>query len=443
MFLPVGDSTLETYDPFRYLQGELWCEDVAATSIAEQYGTPTYVYSAACLRSRYEQIRDAFAPWDALVCFSVKSCGNLSILGLLARAGSGFDVVSGGELYRVLSAGGDPGKVVYAGVGKTADEISYALGAPILMFDVESRGELHRINRVACSMGVVARVAIRVNPDVDARTHAKTTTGKGGTKFGIGVREAEILARDAQAWPGVDVAGIHVHLGSPIYDTTPYEDALEKVLGLIGRLREAGCEIGYINVGGGFCISYTGEPVIGPGRYADAIRSYLEKSGCAVIIEPGRYIAGKSGLLLSRVVYRKESEFGKTFAVCDAGMNDLIRPTLYEAFHRIWPVCSAAGMPAVLRPGEEDLPGFATEVVDVVGPVCETGDYLGLGRALPRLEAGDLLAVFDAGAYGFTMSSNYNGRPRAAEVLVDGADCRLIRRRETYEDMLQCEKDLL
>jgi diaminopimelate decarboxylase len=297
---------------------------------------------------------------------------------------------------------------------------------------------------VAVEQGVEARVALRVNPDVDPRTHAKTTTGKGGTKFGIGLAEIERLAPGAAGLDGIRLSGLHFHLGSPIYSVEPYERALEKALPLIDLLRDAGCPMDTINLGGGYCISYTGEDVAQPADYAAAVKPYLEKSGCPVIIiEPGRYIAGNSAVLLTQVVYRKETDFGKRFLICDAAMNDLIRPTLYEAFHRVWPVGSAEGMPAVLTAGADQVDGFDTETVDVVGPVCETGDYVAKDRPLPRVEAGGLLAVFDAGAYGFTMSSNYNARRRAAEVLVDGAESRLVRRRETYEDLIEPERAFL
>jgi diaminopimelate decarboxylase len=429
---------------FVYSNGELCCEGVPVARIAAQNGTPCYVYSTACLLGRFRHIRDAFGEWHALVCFSVKSCGNLSVLRLLARAGSGFDVVSGGEMYRALLAGAEPRKIVFAGVGKTVAEIQEALEAGILMFNVESRAELAAISAVASRLGTKARVAIRINPDVDPHTHEKTTTGKGGTKFGIGIEETEKLVREAAGWTGVEVRGIHLHLGSPIYSTAPYERALEKAAALIERLRTAGCSVDSLNMGGGFCISYTGEGVATPQEYAAAARLHLEKSACPVIIiEPGRYIAGSSAVLVTRVIYRKETQFGKRFIICDAAMNDLVRPTLYGAFHRVWPVRSDGGMPQVMTAERAGYEGFATETADVVGPICESGDFLARDRALPRTEAGDLLAVFDAGAYGFAMSSNYNARPRAAEVLVDDGEFRLIRRRETYGDMTGPEEEFL
>ena len=429
---------------FHYREGELRCEETPVARLAEQWGTPLYVYSRSCLVERYRAIRDAFAARGALVCFSVKSCPNLSILRLLAGEGAGFDVVSGGELQRVLTAGGDPARVVFAGVGKTPQEIEFALRQGILMFNVESRAELQAISTVAAGLGVTASVAIRVNPDVDAHTHEKTTTGKKDTKFGIGIDAVADLAREAAGWPGLTIRGVHVHLGSPIESAEPYVSALDRLLPLIERMRETGAPVDSLNMGGGFCISYTGREVPGPREYAAAVDSRLEKSSCPVIIiEPGRYIAGSSAVLLTRVVYRKEAASGRRFLICDAAMNDLIRPTLYGAFHRIWPVLSAEGMPEVLTPDGHDSGGLTSEAVDVVGPVCETGDFLAKARALPRVEPGELLAVFDAGAYGFAMSSNYNARPRAAEALVDGADGRLIRRRETFEDMIGPEREFL
>lgn len=430
---------------FDYRNGELFCEDVPVRGIVESCGTPTYVYSARAFHERYEAIAGAFSEWNPLVCYSIKCCGNLSILSLLARAGAGFDIVSGGELYRALRAGADPASIVFAGVGKTEEEIEYALKQGILLFDVESRPELELIDAVARRLGVRARAAIRMNPDVAAgeRTHAKTTTGKWDTKFGIGMRETESLFTETASWGGVDVLGIHLHLGSPIYSVKPYQEALERVVGVVERIRAAGHPVDYINLGGGYCISYTGEEQIGPKEYAEGVQSYLEKLGCAVIIEPGRYIAGNSGILVSRVIYRKENEYGKRFVICDAAMNDLIRPTLYDAFQRVWPVVSPGGMPAVLEPGDRTCDGFETELADVVGPVCETGDFLAKDRPLPPVAAGELIAVFGAGAYGFAMSSNYNARPRAAEVLVDGSSWRVVRRRETWQDLVAPEEECM
>jgi len=446
---PPFSCRAESSDPlasdttFHYRSGEVHCEGVPAARIADAHGTPCYVYSGAMLRGRYERIRDAFGQWEPTVCFSVKSCGNLSILRLLAQAGSGFDVVSGGELYRALTAGADPGKIVFAGVGKGADEIEYALRSGILMFNVESRDELVQINSVAGRLGVRAVVALRINPDVDPHTHEKTATGKGNTKFGISVGQAEVLAREAADWDGIEVRGLHLHLGSPVHDPQPYAMALAKVVALAERLRGAGCTLDHVNIGGGYAVSYTGAQVTQPEEYAATVRPYLENLDCAVIIEPGRYMAGNSAVLLTRVLYRKETALGKRFVICDAAMTDLIRPTLYGSFQRIWPACSERGMPEVIEPDDREIADFSTEVVDVVGGVCETGDFLARDCPLPRVRQGDLLAVFDAGAYGFSMSSNYNARPRAAEVLVEGPTFRLIRRRETYDDLIAPEKGLL
>ena len=444
------DTALSSANPFSHVDGRLHCEQVSAESIAGAHGTPCYAYSASALRGQFHTIREAFSRWEPLVCFSVKSCSNLSVLALLRECGSGFDVVSGGELHRALAAGAAPSKIVYAGVGKTEEEIEYALRSGIYMLNVESAPELAAIARVAQRLSRRALVALRVNPDVDASTHEKTTTGKKENKFGIGLSEAAKLAGEAAGWEGVEVRGIHFHLGSPVCSTQPYEQALEKMLEFIPSLREMGHQIDILNIGGGYCVSYTGEEVISPKDYAAALQRYLEKLNCQVIIEPGRLIAANSGVLLTRVIYRKETDHGKTFLICDAAMNDLVRPTLYDSFHRIWPARSDGGMPEILRPEPVNAEGGAAkecddhgstqmELVDVVGPICESGDYLAKDRQLPRVQAGEVLAVFSAGAYGFTMSSNYNSRPRPPEILVEGDQVRVIRKRETYEDLTRLE----
>lgn len=428
---------------FNYIDGHLCCDGVPVQEIASEFGTPCYVYSSAVLRRRFERIRNAFSNWDPLVCFSVKCLANLKALKLLADAGSGFDVVSGGELYRVVEAGGDPSKAVYAGVGKTREEIEYALRAGVHMFNVESAGEMHAINSVAREMSKVASVAIRVNPDVDPRTHAKTTTGKKENKFGVSIPATRGLALKTREMEGVRLDGLHVHLGSPIYSADPYVRALKKIQKLRDELQDKGCEIGTVNIGGGYCMSYTGESVVSPIDYARAVNSVLEKLDCRVIIEPGRHIAAPAGILLLRVTYRKERDFGKRFVICDGGMNDLLRPTLYEAYHRVWTADSPNGMPDIMRAEDEQYAGYETEIVDVVGPICESGDYLAKDRPIPRTGEGDILAVFDAGAYGFTMSSNYNAHPRPAEVMVSEGSAHLARRRETYEDLVRLEKENL
>lgn len=427
---------------FHYTGHQLRCDGATIAEIADRVGTPCYVYSAGLLRERYDAVRNAFARWDALVCFSVKSLNNLAVLRLLADCGSGFDVVSGGELYRVLKAGGEPSKTVYAGVGKTDQEIEYALRSDIHMFNVESPAELRSIDRVAAKIGAKAAVALRVNPDVDPKTHEKTTTGKKENKFGISIPATLALAAEARSMGGVQVRGVHMHLGSPVYTTQPYEQALVKMVELVARLRASGCTIDTMNMGGGYPISYTGEQVTAIEEYAAATRRFLEKLECKVIIEPGRYVSGPSGALVVRVLYCKESGHGKRFLICDGGMNDLIRPTLYGSFHRIWPAESPDAMPAVMTRDDQGYDGIETRTVDVVGPVCESGDFFAEARPLPPVTEGDLLVVFDAGAYGFAMSSNYNGRPHPAEVLVDAGQAKLVRRRETYGDLLAAELDL-
>ena len=428
---------------FRYVNGVLHCEEVPAEEIAVAYGTPCYVYSASSFRHRFQRIRDAFSRWELLVCFSVKSCGNLSVLRILHGCGSGFDVVSGGEIYRALLAGADPSRIVYAGVGKTEAEIRYALEVGIKTFNVESAAELRAIGQIARERGCVASVLLRVNPDVDAGTHEKITTGRKENKFGVAMELAQKLMDDAKDSPSVRIHGVHVHLGSSIYRTQPFERALRGIVDFVQAMRARGHRLDTVNIGGGYCISYTGEEVIGPEEYADALESFLEKLDCEVIIEPGRYISGNSGVLLTRVIYRKESREGKVFLICDASMTELVRPTLYEAFHRIWPAECEGGMPEVIRPDDSQFQGFATEVVDVVGPVCESGDFLAQDRALPVVAEGCLLAVFGAGAYGFAMSSNYNARPRPAEIIVEGHRVELARRRESYGDLVALEVDLV
>lgn len=428
---------------FRYIDGHLHCDGVPVRDVVARHGTPCYLYSGGVLRQRFERIREAFGRWDPLVCFSVKSLGNLSVLKLLGEAGSGFDVVSGGELYRVIEAGGDPSLAVYAGVGKTRPEIEYALEAGVHMFNVESAAEMRAINEVATELGCTAPVAIRVNPDVDPRTHAKTTTGKKENKFGISIPAAHRLGVETKEMPGVVLHALHVHLGSPIYSADPYVEALKKVVKLRRELAGEGAPTEAVNLGGGYCMSYTGEPVIGPQEYAEAVGPILEKMECRVIIEPGRHISAPAGILLVGVTYRKQREYGKKFVITDGGMNDLMRPTLYEAFHRIWPADSARGMPKVMKPDACGYDGFETEIVDVVGPICESGDYLAKDRALPPVDEGEVLAVFDAGAYGFTMSSTYNAQPRPPEVLVREGAPHPARGRETYEDLVRSEKQCL
>lgn len=426
-------------EAFTYKRGRLFCERVDLHDIAEAVGTPTYVYSRNAVLARYGEMAAAFAPLDPLICYSVKSNWNLAILRSLRDAGAGFDIVSAGELYRAIEVGADPKTIVFAGVGKREDEIRYALENSVLAFNVESVDELKAINRVAQQMGRVAEIAVRLNPDVDAKTHKKTTTGTKDNKFGIGLVVARHMLRQLKRLRHVRWTGIHLHLGSPIYSTEPYQKAIRKVMRLLPEFREAGAQIRWLNIGGGYCMSYTGEPVIGPQDYAAALVPLIEKTGLRLIMEPGRYIVANAGVLLTRVTYRKTADHGKQFVIVDGAMTDLIRPTLYGSFHRIWPAKCRYGMPAVQREGKKPTFKGRLELVDVVGPVCESGDFLAQARHLPVTKCGDLLAVFSAGAYGMTMASNYNTRPRPCEILVDQTAYKVVRRRETFHDLLAPE----
>lgn len=421
-------------DAFQYRDGQLYCEDVALADLARQYGTPLWVYSRAKLVHEFRAVRDAFAAVDPVICYSVKANSNLSLLQLLNEEGSSFDVVSGGELYRVREAGGDTTRVVFAGVGKTDDEIRQALDSNILMFNVESEAELDAISRIAAGMGRVAPVALRLNPDIDARTHAKTTTGKKGNKFGMDIERHHQLADKVLADPHLELRGIHMHLGSPINSTEPYELAAKKALEVVTELRDRGHRTNWINLGGGFGLNYRGSEAPPAETYAEVIVPYVQQAECRLALEPGRSIVGNAGVLVSSVIYTKR-EGGKLFIIQDAAMNDLVRPAMYDSFHRIWPVAPSVSAPVDF---EAEIPGC--EPADVVGPVCESGDYLAKGRWLPPVNRGDLLCTFSAGAYGTVMSSNYNSRPRGAEVLVDAGSHRLIRRRETYADLIAAER---
>ncbi len=425
-------------DAFEYRNKTLFCENVRIDDIISEVGTPAYIYSKNAILVRYNDLQTAFRDIDTLICFSVKSNSNLSICKTLAEAGSGFDVVSGGELFRAIKAGGDPLKIVFAGVGKMDREIRYALENNIFMFNVESVAELEHISKLAGEVGKKPRVALRINPDIDPKTHAKTTTGKKENKFGIDFTEAERIIRQSARYSSVDLCGLHVHLGSPIYTADPYARALKKILAFIQKCRNAGLDIEYLNIGGGYCISYTGEDVIQPKDYARKILPLVKEMQCNLIMEPGRFIVGNSGVLISRIIYTKETLHHRKFVICDAAMNDLIRPALYDAFHRIWPVNSNIKMPEVENFSKAILKR-GMELVDIVGPVCETSDTFATNRALPKIQEGDLLAIFSAGAYGFTMSSTYNSRPRPCEVLVDGDCYHIIRERETYEDLVRGE----
>jgi diaminopimelate decarboxylase len=425
-------------DFFNYKNGQLYCENVPAEKIAAEFGTPTYVYSKATLLHHYRQVAEAFKPVNATICYSIKSNGNLNLCKVLAAEGCSFDVTSGGELFRALQAGGDPKKIIYAGVGKTDQEIREAINVGIAAFNIESEAEIENIDRIAGEMGKTAIGAVRINPDVDAKTHAKTTTGKKENKFGVNIDRAERVFEQYRNLKNLRIGGIHLHIGSPVYEIQPYVDAVTKVIALIDRLSERGHKIEWLDLGGGFAVNYRNPDQALPiTEHAKALVPLLKGKPYKIALEPGRYISGNAGIVLTRVLYRKQGGH-KQFVIVDAAMNDLLRPTLYEAYHYIWPV----------KPDEKnyrqrrdaDLAPVDGEIVDVVGPICESGDYLAVDRPLPRVERGDLLSVFTAGAYGFSMSSNYNNRPRAAEVLVDGDTCKLIRRRETYEDLVAAER---
>ena len=404
----------------------------------KKWAPPAYVYSRATLIHHYQQIAQAFAPIHATVCYSIKSCGNINLCRVLANEGCGFDVTSGGELFRALQAGGNPKKIIYAGVGKTDQEIIDGINAGIAAFNLESEAEIENIDRVAGSIGKQAIGAIRINPDVDPHTHAKTTTGKKETKFGVDIERAERVFEQYRNLKNLRIAGVHIHIGSPVYEIQPYVDAVTKIIALIDRLTQRGHQIEWFDMGGGFGVNYERPDQAFPvTEHAKALIPLLAGKPYHVALEPGRYIAGNSGILLTQVLYRKMGG-EKKFVIVDAGMNDLIRPTLYESYHHIWPVKpDPANLQAQRRRSFEPING---ETVDVVGPICESGDYLAKNRPLPVTKRGDLLAVFTAGAYGFSMSSNYNNRPRAPEVLVDGDSYKIIRRRETLEDLVALER---
>ncbi len=410
-------------DYFSYKNGELFAEDVALRTLASKYGTPLYVYSHATLVRHIQSYHKAFRGIPHLICFAVKANSNLAVLHSLAKEGAGADVVSGGELYRALTAGIDPLKVVYAGVGKTTEEIRFALKTGILMFNIESGEELAEINREAGKLRVKAPIALRVNPDVDPGTHPYISTGLKKYKFGIPAEEALEFYRQASRMRNIQVIGIHKHIGSQITEVKPFADALERVLLLVDRLKESGVDIRYLDIGGGLGIPYDKQKTPQPGDLAKALMPMLKGRDVTLVAEPGRSICGNAGVFLTKVLYQKDGP-GKKFVIVDGGMNDLMRPTLYDAYHEVQPVKKSRTKKVVS---------------DVVGPICETGDFLALGRELQGVKSGDLLAVKSAGAYGFTMSSNYNSRPRVAEVMVKGRRHFLVRKRESYLDLIHGE----
>ncbi|MBF0605758.1 MAG: diaminopimelate decarboxylase [Nitrospirae bacterium] len=412
-------------DYFHYLDDRIHCEEVALDRIAEAVGTPFFCYSEKTLRHHLAVFQQAFAKTKHLVCYSVKANSNLAILDLLARDGAGFDIVSGGELERVRRIGCPGHKIVFSGVGKTKEEIRQALEYGILMFNVESRSELYRIDTLAGELGVKAPVALRINPDVDPNTHPHISTGLKRNKFGIPYHNALDLYRDAQRLSHIQLLGLDCHIGSQLTTLSPFVDALKRILTLVSTLKHEGIPLAYLDLGGGLGIPYDqSRPPPLPDHYASALLRELDGFDLTLILEPGRVIAGNAGVLVTRVEYIKDNE-DKRFIITDAGMNDLMRPALYDAYHGIQPVVRRFGM-------EE-------EVVDVVGPICESGDFFARDRLLPAFSEGDLLVVRSSGAYGFSMSSNYNTRPRAAEVMVRGDRFAIIRRRETLDALLHHE----
>ncbi len=409
---------------FHYVDNELFCEDVPVARIAEREGTPFYLYSLKTLKRHYRVFDQAFTEVPHLICFSAKANSNIAILKALVNDGGGVDIVSGGELYRACKAGADPQKIVYSGVGKRIDEIEYALATGILMFNIESSQELEAINSVARKVGKRAPIALRVNPDVNPMTHPHISTGMKENKFGIDIEGSLEAYRWARTLDHIDIIGMDCHIGSQITEITPFLDALDRLKRLIVTLHHEGIVIRYLDMGGGLGITYDREEPPHPKEYARAI---LQKTGdmdCTFIFEPGRVIAGNTGILVTKVLYTKKRE-DKNFIIVDAGMNDLIRPSLYGSYHQIQPVKRKEG---------------ALIVADVVGPICESGDFIVKAREMPPFERDDLIAVMSAGAYGFTMSSNYNSRPRVAEILVQGDRVDVIREREGYADLTDNER---
>ncbi|MFP4520641.1 MAG: diaminopimelate decarboxylase [Fibrobacterota bacterium] len=408
---------------FYYKENDLYCEDAAVSDIIGKSGSPCFIYSASEFRERFDSMRSAFSGTEPLICYSVKGCSNLSILKLLAGKGSGADIVSGGELFRTLKAGIPPEKTVYAGVGKRDDEIEYAIDSGILLFNAESMEEAERINEIAGRKGVRAPLSFRVNPDIDAETHAYTTTAKKDKKFGIPILNAPEFFAKASSMENVDVKGVDCHLGSPIYKTDPYLKAAKKLTALCDNLREQGINLEYIDMGGGVAIVYENENPFKPADLAEILTPFFKSRSEKLILEPGRYISGNSGILAGTIVYKKKTAV-KTFLITDFSMNELIRPPFYGSYHGIVPVHKR---------------NEGKETVDVVGPVCESSDFSAIDREAEIMRQGDLITAQSAGAYCFSMSSNYNSRTRPAEVLVDGSSFRTIRSRETYEDLIRGE----
>lgn len=409
---------------FHYKNNELYCDRLRVRDIARKIGTPFYLYSASSFREQFLSLQKALKSLKPLICYAVKANSNIAILNLLAKLGAGFDIVSGGELFRALKAGADPKKIVYAGVGKTRSEIREAIRVGIFSFNDESLPELALINKEAKRVRKVVRVALRINPDVDAGTHKKITTGRAENKFGIDLKTAEKIFLSCGKFSNLLLSGVHVHIGSQILDSKPFLKAYKRVLDFVSRLEKKGIKIDTLDLGGGLGIVYRNEKPLNLARYGRQVSVLFKNKKLKILLEPGRFICGNSGALVTQVEFVKKAP-KKNFIVVDAAMNDLARPAIYEAYHEI--------VPANAKKKSKRIKA------DVVGPICESGDVLGFARTLPEPEAGDLLAILSAGAYGFSMSSNYNSRPRPAEILVDGSRMKIIRKRETHQDLIKGE----
>jgi diaminopimelate decarboxylase len=424
-------------DSFSYKNGELFAEGVDVETVANEVGTPVYVYSKATFLDHLKKIQTAYAEIDTTVCYSIKACGNINILKCLAEAGSGFDIVSGGELFRAQQAGADMSKIVFAGVGKTDKEILEALNASIGYFNIESEPELENLIKLCKKHGKTTKAALRVNPDIKYDSHKHITTGVKETKFGVDIERAQKVFAKYDNNGVVEMSAIHVHLGSGGKTIDPYVNYVKKILPLVDDLRSKGHKIDTLDLGGGYGADYQSDTVPSAADYAAGIVPLFKAANLKLILEPGKSIIANAGIMLTRTVFKKTGG-EKTFVIVDAGMNDLIRPCLYEAFHFIWPTQVDEKFVPEKRVKKLQMPG--TEVVDIVGPICEGTDYFAKKRAMPPVERGDLVAVFAAGAYGYTMASNYNARPMCAEVLVDGDQFTVIRKRQTYEDLVELEK---
>ncbi|MFC1497334.1 diaminopimelate decarboxylase [Verrucomicrobiota bacterium] len=408
---------------FTYKNGELFAENTAVSELAEQHGTPLYIYSRTHLREQYGNLAQAMSEVSPLICYSIKANSNAAVIKTFLNEGAGLDIVSGGELFRALRAGADPSKIVFAGVGKTVEEIDYALKENILFFTVESEAEAVRISECAQALGVIGRIAFRVNPDVDPQTHKYVSTGKGESKFGLDLERTAHACASAAELPNIEIAGLHIHIGSQILSAQPFVDALAKLRDLCLDLKTKYSTFKYIDIGGGIGITYEpGQKPLSPGGFAESIIPMLKSLKLSVIMEPGRFLVGNAGIMVCRVQYIKDNAF-KKFVIVDAAMNDLIRPALYGSYHEVVSV----------KETSDTIRG------DLVGPVCESGDFIAQERDLPAVGEGDLLTIKSAGAYGFVMASNYNSRPRPAEIMVEGEESVVVRERETWEDLIRGE----